>query len=335
MRTSNIFASYNADVVTKVLSSAKDSERKGYYESMGITLENCHDLETALKLSKLDYEVKKLPIYHQGLNGEYDFHQVPEMFATVRSDTGTTLGVVGKDYQVFQNYDAFMFLKDLVAIGDAKFETAGDLKRNGAASYITMSTEPIQILGDEFDPYIIISNGHDGKSCVRAAITPIRAICRNTAILSFKKASATVSIRHSLNMNDNLEKAKELLIANSNYLTALKEEAEKLALKPFSKEAFERLAHTLYPHKEDASETTQIRNLYMIERLMKAYKENDLANFSGSAWQALQSVSDVESHPTSWRKSSKVADAGTPEFQVVFNMMPMLNKAYEIIKESV
>lgn len=336
MSFNNIFASYDASKVTSVLSSAQETKRKAYFEGMGITLENVYDMESALKISGLDFEVKKLPLYHGGLEQEYAFKQIPDMFATVRGDNGAFLGAVGKDYQVLQNRDAFEFLDSLVAIGNAKFTSAGNFKKNGGASYIQMSTEPIDILGDQFDNYIMISNGHDGGSAVTVVITPIRAWCRNSALLAIKKASNRVSVRHTVNMHNNLEKAKEVLFASTKYLDALKEVAEEMAVKPFSKEAFEKLAYKLFPVKECASETVQIRNLYKIEQLMKAYKEDDLSNFLNTGWGALQAVADVESHLPQFRKTTKVAANGTPQFQsVVINGMPLLNEAFKIIKEAV
>lgn len=336
MRTNNIFASYDADVVTKALNAVSNTERKAFYEGMGITLENCQTLESALKISGLGFEVKKLPIYHQGLNGEYDFHQVPEMYATVRSDNGATLGVVGEGYQLLQNTEAFEFLDSLVAIGNCKFQSAGNFKRNGGASYIQMQTESLKILDDDFDNYIMISNGHDGNSAVVVCITPVRAWCKNSATLALKKATCKVSVRHTVNMHDNLEKAKEVLMANTHYLEALKEEAEKLAVKPFSKEAFEALAYKLFPVKSDATELVQIRNLAQIEQLLNAYKEDDLSNFQGTAWGALQAISDTESHKMQFAKRTKISDKGTPNFQsVIINGMPLLNKAYKIIQEAV
>lgn len=333
----NIFASYDASKVTKILVNASyDTERKAYYEGMGVTLENVNTLESALKISGLNFEVKKLPLFHGDFDGGYQMNQIPEYFATVRDDTKQTLGIVGKDYQVLQNKEAFEFLDSLVAIGGAKFTSAGDYRKNGAASYIQMSTEPMKILDDEFENYIVFSNGHDGNSCVSLYFTPIRVWCKNTFLLSLKKAKNRISIKHTINMHNNLERAKETLVASSAYLSALKEEAEKLAVKPFSEEAFKALAYKLFPVKEDVSETVQIRNLAQIEQLFTAYQQDDLQNFNGTAYKVLQAIADAETRPVQFRKSTKRADNGTQSFQnAIIYSMPLLNKAFEIIKESV
>lgn len=338
-----LYANYDAKKVAKVLEAVDNSERKAWYETQGVTLDNVTSLDVALKLSGLDFEVEKKPVYFNstfgmtneaGKNLPPKFTKIEGQFTTVRTDTMQPFGVVTDAYEILQNRDAFDFLDSLVVEG-AKFETAGFFKKNGAASYITMSTEPMTILGDEFDPFMMISNGHDGGSAVKVCLTAIRAVCRNTAVLALKKASNLVTVQHSKKMYDKLLVAKEVLLANSKYMEELKIVAEELAVKPFSEEAFEALAYKLYPIEEEKSEIIQIRNLAQIEHLLRAYNQDDLQNFNNTAWKALQAVSDVNSHPLRFRETKKIAANGTPEFQVVYNGMPLLNKVFAMLQEAV
>lgn len=338
-----LYANYDAKKVAKVLEAVDNSERRAWYETQGVTLDNVTSLDVALKLSGLDFEVEKKPVYFNstfgmtneaGKNLPPKFTKIEGQFTTVRTDTMQPFGVVTDAYEILQNRDAFDFLDSLVLEG-AKFETAGFFKKNGAASYITMSTEPMTILGDEFDPFMMISNGHDGGSAVKVCLTAIRAVCRNTAILALKKASNLVTVQHSKKMYDKLLVAQEVLLSNTKYMEELKIVAEELAVKPFSEEAFEALARKLYPIEEEKSEIIQIRNLAQIEHLLRAYKQDDLQNFNGTAWKCIQAFSDAESHPLRFRKSNKIANNGTPEFQVVYNGMPLLNKVFAMLQEAV
>ena len=341
--TNGLYANYDAKKVAKVLESVGNNPRKAWYETQGVKLENVTSLDVALKLSGLDFEVEKKPVYFNstfgmtneaGKNLPPKFTKIEGQFTTVRTDTMQPFGVVTDAYEILQNKDAFDFLDSLVMEG-AKFETAGFFKKNGAASYITMSTEPMEILGDEFDPFMMISNGHDGGSAVKVCLTAIRAVCRNTAILALKKASNLVTVQHSKKMYDKLLVAQEVLLSNTKYMEELKIVAEELAVKPFSEEAFEALVRKLYPIEEEQSEIIQIRNLAQIEHLFRAYKQDDLQNFNGTAWKVLQAVSDAESHALRFRKSNKIANNGTPEFQVVYNGMPLLNKVFAMLQEAV
>lgn len=338
-----LYANYDAKKVAKVLEAVDNSERRAWYETQGVKLENVTSLETALKLSGLDFEVEKKPVYFNstfgmtneaGKNLPPKFTKIEGQFTTVRTDTMQPFGVVTDAYEILQNRDAFDFLDSLVVEG-AKFETAGFFKKNGAASYITMSTEPMEILGDEFDPFMMISNGHDGGSAVKVCLTAIRAVCRNTAVLALKKASNLVTVQHSKKMYDKLLVAKEVLLSNTKYMEELKIVAEELAVKPFSEEAFEALVRKLYPIEKEQSEIIQIRNLAQIEHLFRAYKQDDLQNFNGTAWKCIQAFSDAESHALRFRKSNKIANNGTPEFQVVYNGMPLLNKVFAMLQEAV
>lgn len=338
----NIWASYDSEKVEAILNGA-DPERKAWYETQGITLENCQSLESVLKLSGMDFDVKKKPMYFNATFDEVTedgkkmppkFIKIPSLVSTTRMDTGVSLGVVSDKYEILQNRDAFNFLDSMCYQG-AKFETAGFFKKNQAANYITMSTEPMEILGDEFDPYIMITNSFDGSIGLRVVLTAIRAVCRNTALMALKHARTSISIKHTKTMEARMEEAKEILLANSKYMEELKKLAEELAVKPFSQEAFEALCKKLYPVSEDMSQTLIVRNIAQIEHLMKAYKENDLQNFKGRAWGALQAVSDHESHPLIFKKTTKMSNSGSPEFQVMMAGMPLLTKAYKIIKESV
>ena len=338
-----LYANYDAKKVAKVLEAVDNSERRAWYGTQGVTLDNVTSLDVALKLSGLDFEVEKKPVYFNstfgmtneaGKNLPPKFTKIEGQFTTVRTDTMQPFGVVTDAYKILQNRDAFDFLDSLVVEG-AKFETAGFFKKNGAASYITMSTEPMTILGDEFDPFMMISNGHDGGSAVKVCLTAIRAVCRNTAILALKKASNLVTVQHSKKMYDKLLVAQEVLLSNTKYMEELKIVAEELAVKPFSEEAFEALVRKLYPIEKEQSEIIQIRNLAQIEHLFRAYKQDDLQNFNGTAWKCIQAFSDAESHPLRFRKSNKIANNGTPEFQVVYNGMPLLNKVFAMLQEAV
>ena len=338
-----LYANYDAKKVAKVLEAVDNSERRAWYETQGVTLDNVTSLDVALKLSGLDFEVEKKPVYFNstfgmtneaGKNLPPKFTKIEGQFTTVRTDTMQPFGVVTDAYEILQNRDAFDFLDSLVVEG-AKFETAGFFKKNGAASYITMSTEPMEILGDEFDPFMMISNGHDGGSAVKVCLTAIRAVCRNTAILALKKASNLVTVQHSKKMYDKLLVAQEVLLSNTKYMEELKIVAEELAVKPFSEEAFEALVRKLYPIEKEQSEIIQIRNLAQIEHLFRAYKQDDLQNFNGTAWKCIQAFSDAESHALRFRKSNKIANNGTPEFQVVYNGMPLLNKVFAMLQEAV
>lgn len=312
--------------------NAMGTERKLYFEGIGVNVQQAHSLETAINVSGLNFEVAKHPLSFmtqvpQQLGTQTILvdvpHPYPNQFATVRTDTLEPLGIVGKDYQILQNLEAFDFLDSLV--GDAKFETAG-LYGNGAKSFITMSTEPMKILDDEFAPYILFTNSFDGSGAVRVMFTPIRVFCSNALVRAIKNATNKLSIRHSSNLQSRLDNARYVLLNNTNYLNALKAESEKLAVTPFSAEAFEALARSLFPVNTEDSELVQVRNEAQIEALLRAYKQDDLANFNNTAYKVVQAVADFESHKPVFRQTNQI---DLKNIKTVMLGMPLLNMVTE------
>ena len=61
----------------------------------------------ALKFAGLDYTVEKRKLFTVEKSGIDPAIEVPGFYATVRTDQEIVLGVVGKDYEIVQNRDAF------------------------------------------------------------------------------------------------------------------------------------------------------------------------------------------------------------------------------------
>src|SRR5690606_9748906 len=90
----------------------------------------------ALTFAGLNYTVEKrslflfgnenLPADPENKTG-YPKIEVPDHYATIRTDTQEVLGVVGKDYEVVQNVDAFRFFDAIVEGDGVLYETAGAL----------------------------------------------------------------------------------------------------------------------------------------------------------------------------------------------------------------
>lgn len=315
------FATYNESKVMEILS--KNNERSLFFKNMGVTLDNAHSLETAMKVSGLDFKAEKWPASETVRIGENMFTSKlcdDQSFMEVhRTDNGQLLGRVKDKYKILQNEEAFGFMDSLLGAG-AKFTTAGFYGRNGAKTFMTAETEPLTILGDEFKPYLLMSNGFDGGSGVRIAFTNVRVFCSNCLVRAFKNASNVVTVQHSKLMMSKLEEAKYILLNQTKYLEALKAEAEKLATTPFSAEAFEALIREHFNQTDEKGEVT-LKNAVMIEAMLRAYKQNDLENFSNTAYRAVQAVADVNSHMPTMRKTKNIDN----NFMIVMNGMELFN----------
>src|SRR4029078_12937945 len=139
--------------------------------------------------------------------------EVPNYFATVRTDTDQVLGVVGKDYEVVQNRDAFSFFDAIVGGDDGiQYETAGALGK-GERIFITAKLPDYIKVGsdDLIEKYLFLTTSHDGFGSIMAAFTPIRIVCNNTLNAAFRNCSNAIKIRHTSNAKQRLEEAHKVM----------------------------------------------------------------------------------------------------------------------------
>ncbi|SDI53775.1 hypothetical protein SAMN05421846_10965 [Chryseobacterium taeanense] len=97
------------------------------WHNLGQIIEEHPTSKEAIKFAGLDYQVEKSPLFtkvsgiienNSGIEIIYSELKVPNYFANIRTDNNTVLGVVGKDYQIVQNREAFSFLDSIVGGGD-------------------------------------------------------------------------------------------------------------------------------------------------------------------------------------------------------------------------
>ncbi|UYQ92180.1 DUF945 domain-containing protein [Chitinophaga horti] len=174
----------------------------------------------AMRLANLDFTVEKFPLLTQipaGINTDGVFTQeqvikVPDRFATVRTDTYQALGVVGKDYNVFQNREAFDFMDSLIADGSVSYETAGALG-NGERIFATATIPGEIVVGkdDEIKLYLFLSTSHDGSGAITIGYTPVRIVCANTLNAAMQQSRNIIKIQHFPSAKAKLSQAHQIL----------------------------------------------------------------------------------------------------------------------------
>lgn len=214
------------------------NERTGRYSFFSVQQKAWHGLgqiveqyptsEEAIRHAGLDYEVIKTPLFTKGSGiiettngieiGSSEL-EVPNYFANIRSDNNTVLGVVGKDYHIVQNRDAFNFFDAIVGGGDGiLYETAGALG-NGERIFITAKLPDYIRVGngdDVTEKYIFLTTSHDGSGSITAAFTPVRIVCQNTLNASLRNMTNVVRIKHTSGAKQRIENAHKIMgLANT------------------------------------------------------------------------------------------------------------------------
>ena len=285
--------------------------RKKYFDGMGTEVQST-DLDQIYKLSGLDYIVEKVPLFYE------DGTEAEGCFGTRTQIDGknVTLGHVGEQYTILQNYQAFDFLRDIVASGELKVENAG-ITNGGKSSYLCCSTEPMKILDDDISPYMVFNNSFDGSSGVKVILTPIRVFCSNCMQLAIRQATSKISIKHSTNVHQNLYIAKDVLLQNTKYLESIKETMEELATMRLTRKQFAdtvtvKVLQFMGLYDADGQPIEKKRNAGLAESyreaMLAAWSANDLANYSNTAYSGIQAMLDWESHRSYARTKTKKLD---------------------------
>lgn len=198
------------------------------WHGLGQIVEDYPTSEEAIKHAGLDYEVVKSPLFTKGSSlietqdglklGSSDL-DVPDYFANIRTDNNAVLGVVGKDYHIVQNCEAFSFFDSIVGSNKGiLYETAGALGK-GERIFITAKLPDYIRVGngdDITEKYIFLTTSHDGSGSITAAFTPVRIVCQNTLNASLRNMTNVVRIKHTSGAKQRIETAHKVMgLANS------------------------------------------------------------------------------------------------------------------------
>lgn len=193
------------------------------WHGLGQIVEQYPTSEEAIKQAGLDYEVVKSPLFTTSAGSIENAHlittdqnklEVPNYFANIRTDNNAVLGVVGKDYHIVQNREAFNFFDTIVGGGNGiLYETAGALG-NGERIFITAKLPDYIRVGngdDVTEKYIFLTTSHDGSGSITAAFTPIRIVCQNTLNASLRSMTNVVRIKHTSGAKQSIENAHKIM----------------------------------------------------------------------------------------------------------------------------
>ena len=198
------------------------STKEKAWHKLGQVVDRYPTSAETIQYAGLDYIVEKRPLFtydteNHTADPDTDIIipeiSVPNYFATIRADTDQVLGVVGNDYEVVQNRDAFAFFDAIVGGGDGiLYETAGALG-NGERIFITAKLPGYIRVGNDdlIEKYLFLTTSHDGFGSITAAFTPIRVVCNNTLHAALNNMSNCVKIRHTESAKERLLQAHKIM----------------------------------------------------------------------------------------------------------------------------
>lgn len=269
--------------------------REATWNKVGTDIREANSVKEALQISGLDYEVVKAPIYLS--NG----HRIKDQFATKKKGTDEVFGIVGKDYTIVQNEEAFSFVDGIISEG-LTFVKAGE---TSYMNYIIASLPEQYILDDKFKPYIIFQNSHAGATTLKAAICPLRIICQNQFTMAFRNSENKISIRHSSSIHEKMDEAQHILQFNAEYMNSFNKMANKMAANKIGDEKALEIIDKYFLVDDNASARKVNSNEGKKTILLNAYNAEDNQNFRGTQWGLINAFSDYITHLDPARKTNK------------------------------
>ncbi len=299
------------------------STREKPWHGLGTIVAEAPDSRKALILAGLDWKVIQRKIYTG------DRKPIQGYRANVRDSDNRLLGVVSDRYRVVQNEDAFAFTDALLGEG-VRYETAGSLQSGRRVWMLAKLPEEYIILGEQISPYLVFSNTHDGSGAIKVAMTPVRVVCSNTLNLALNTTKRCWSAKHTTNIADRLEEAKETLLFAKSYMTALGAEFEELCKVKMSDKKVMESVKELLPMKDDMTiqQKKNVRNLQ--EDLKRRYFDApDLQDAGKNAYRFVNAVSDFATHNKPLRETVNYQEN---LFMRTMDGNALIDKAYRMVK---
>ena len=275
---------------------------KPAWHRLGTVVANALTSSGAIELARLNWEVEQweLKAFDRELGKEA---WVRNKYANVRKDTGTVLGVVSDHYRIFQNRECFDFMDSLVADKLAMFETAGALKDGRVVWMLArIPTEYRAGTQDVIQPYILLTNSHDGSKALRLFPTTIRVVCQNTLNLALRDGLGEgISIRHRPSLSERVSEARQKLGIIHARFDQFDAELHTMLDKELAGRELEGYFDACTP--PTTGKRAEIRRRKIIHQFEDNFTNatNTLPGVAGTAWAAYNAVSQYFDHQRNFK----------------------------------
>ena len=303
---------------------------KPAWHGLGANVREAVTSVEAMQLAGLDWKVLEGPVYgltdirvNQDWSRE-NLTRMPGKKMTFRLDAeekAVPLGVVGEDFKVVQNAEAFDFMDGLIGDGAAAYETAGALHQ-GRRVWMLCRIPGDIVVGDERDvtrKYLLLANGHDGSMALKVFFTPIRVVCANTLAAAFqhKEKNAGVSIRHSGDVKDKVKEAREVLGLAVQHYDDLGRTFNRFVKEAITKDDAREYFQRVLPATKDKEASTRVENAR--DAMLQGFERGRGAEIAGrTVWGAYNAVAEYATHTRhETRSRASKADASDRRFEAV------------------
>lgn len=292
----------------------------------------------AIKLAHLDWTVDKHPIAAvvPGAEGP-TLVGIEDQHAVVRMSDNKVLGVVGDRYHPIQNQNAFDFFDGVVGERAAMYHTAGALKGGSKVWMLAKLPKEMRLVnGEQIEQFLLLSNSHDGSTCLQMMFTPIRVVCQNTLTMALRgKNQYRINLRHTASVEGKMETARKTLKLALGYYDEFEKEANELISTKFTLDQMKKVAEGLFPVSEEAKNTTRTTN-QQAELINLFENGRGIAPVRGSSWAAYNAITEYVDHHRATRVTGEASEQEQRLTSMWFGSgLDMKDRGLELIREQI
>ena len=264
------------------------------WHGLGTRLDGPATAAEALEAAALDWTVDMVPIYLEGRV------EIPGKKAAVRTDTGLVMNVASDRYTPLQNVEAFQFFDAVVGAGEAVYHTAGSLQGGRKVWALAKLPGDVTVGGqDVLEKYVLLANSHDGSMAVTMQITAVRVVCSNTLSVALGNGKKFRALHTPGVINKAIE-AREFLGLTEAYFANLMAGVTRLAETKMAEPQLDDLVFTIFGLDETKAITEQhVLTRHAAETVKELFHTgigNDVQGVKGTAWAALNAVTEYVDH---------------------------------------
>lgn len=258
----------------------------------------------------LNWDVARVPLI---TGGEQFKGIVADKVAIVREDTRNIIGVVGEDYQPYQNSELYDAINRMAQEMNAPIHKGGMFK-DGSKVYIQLKTQTLNLGNDKIKGFLTAINSFDGSTSLAFGNSNTTISCMNTFNMAYRQLDG--KFRHTKKMVDKLS------IMLQSFDKAMEEETQSFELIKKLASAQLEEAHVL-----------KIKQLFFDIKDFKdisTRKANQLTNFNtafaheigekgANLWGAFSGLTRYTTHLDNSNDESKMLGVVATKTQKVFS----------------
>jgi len=221
---------------------------------------------------------------------------IPDYYATCRTSDSRILGIVGRNYHILQNMEAFQWFRPFLDSGEATIETAGSLK-GGSKIWVLawIRRDPLYVgKEDMIRHYVLLSNSHDGSQSVRVGFTPIRVVCNNTLCLAHESAAGRLlRVKHTRRILETLDEVRETIDLAHREFAATVDQYRRLSSRQINRTDLVRYVRIVFGLKEHVRTPAQEKQEKIVPAVIQLFEAGRGSHMAGrNFWGAYNAVNE-------------------------------------------